>query len=107
MPLADGGVGIIGDPRPADRQRRPDHRLPPLREGQGQGRICPTSAVQAKLSVVEPTDLMSLVPRISQFANSQNKVNMADFSANDPFHVELEKLSRTVWAPAAEGGTAR
>lgn len=62
--------------------------------------------VQAKLSVVEPTQLMSLVPRISQFANSQNKVNMADFSANDPFHVEVEKLSRSVWAPG-KGGTAR
>ncbi|NYE38019.1 hypothetical protein F4692_003164 [Nocardioides cavernae] len=62
--------------------------------------------VQAKLSVVEPTHLMNLVPRISQFANSQNKVNMADFSANDPFHVEVEKLSRSVWAPG-KGGTAR
>lgn len=62
--------------------------------------------VQAKLSVVEPTNLMSLVPRISQFANSQNKVNMADFSANDPFHVEVEKLSRSIWAPGKDG-TAR
>lgn len=59
--------------------------------------------VQAKLSVVEPTLLMELVPRISEYANSQNKVNMADFSANDPFHVEMEKLSRTVWAPSKAG----
>ena len=59
--------------------------------------------VQAKLSVVEPTLLMDLVPRISEYANSQNKVNMADFSANDPFHVEIERLSRTVWAPGKAG----
>lgn len=59
--------------------------------------------VQAKLSVVEPTLLMDLVPRISEFANSQNKVNMADFSANDPFHVEVERLSRTIWAPGKDG----
>lgn len=59
--------------------------------------------VQAKVSVVESTYLMDLVPRISQFANSQNKVNMADFSANDPFHVEIEKLSRSVWAPGKDG----
>jgi hypothetical protein len=59
--------------------------------------------VQAKISVVEPTLLMDLVPRISEFANSQNKVNMADFSANDPFHVEIERLSRTVWAPGKAG----
>lgn len=59
--------------------------------------------VQAKLSVVEPTRLMELVPKISEFANSQNKVNMADFSANDPFHVEIERLSRAVWAPGKAG----
>ena len=59
--------------------------------------------VQSKLSVVDPTLLIDLVPRISQFANSQNKVNMADFSANDPFHVEVEKLSRTIWAPGRAG----
>ena len=62
--------------------------------------------VQAKLSVVEPTLLMDLVPRISEFANSQNKVNMADFSANDPFHVEVERLSRTIWAPGRDGTSA-
>lgn len=59
--------------------------------------------VQAKLSVVTPSALMELVPKISQFANSQNKVNMADFSANDQFHVEVERLSRTVWAPGKNG----
>ncbi|OBA65316.1 hypothetical protein A5633_04110 [Mycolicibacterium elephantis] len=61
--------------------------------------------VQAKLSVVDPSLLMELVPRISEFANSQNKVNAADFSANDPFHVEVEKLSRTIWAPG-KGATS-
>jgi len=59
--------------------------------------------VQAKLSVVKPDLIMDLVPKISEFANSQNKVNMADFSANDPFHVEIERLSRTVWAPGKAG----
>lgn len=55
--------------------------------------------VQAKLSVVVPSKRDSLVSQISLFANSQNRVNMADFTANDPFHVELERVSRTVWAP--------
>jgi AIPR protein len=59
--------------------------------------------VQAKLSVVDADHLESIVPRISEFANSQNKVNTADFSANHPFHVRVEELSRTVWAPAADG----
>jgi hypothetical protein len=62
-----------------------------------------TVHVQAKLSVVTPDRVDDIVPLISRYANSQNKVNEADFSANDPFHVKLEELSRTVWAPAADG----
>jgi hypothetical protein len=59
--------------------------------------------VQAKLSVVSPARLSEVVPLISRYANSQNKVNEADFSANDPFHVRVQTLSRTVWAPAPSG----
>lgn len=55
--------------------------------------------VQAKLSVVAKEKKDDLVAQISMFANSQNRVNMADFTSNDPFHVELERVSRTVWAP--------
>lgn len=40
--------------------------------------------------------------KISRYANTQNKVNEADFSANHPYHVELERLSRTVWAPGEQ-----
>ena len=60
--------------------------------------------VQAKLSVVSPDRLHSVVPLISQFANSQNAVKSADFSANYPFHVRLEELSRSIWAPGVGGG---
>jgi hypothetical protein len=59
--------------------------------------------VQAKLTVVAERDLPLVVPLISRFANSQNKVSEADFSANDPFHVRVEELSRTIWAPPADG----
>lgn len=59
--------------------------------------------VQMKLTIVKPDRLDEIVPLISRYANSQNKVNEADFSANHPFHVEIEKLSRSVWAPAADG----
>ena len=59
--------------------------------------------VQAKISVVAPEDVAELVPLISRYANSQNKVSEADFSANEPFHVKLETLSRSIWAPAAYG----
>ncbi len=60
--------------------------------------------VQMKLSVIaELADLDEIVPKISAFANTQNKVQVADFSANDPFHRKVEELSRTIWAPAQGG----
>jgi hypothetical protein len=62
--------------------------------------------VQAKVTVIDPVRVEEIVPLISRYANSQNKVSEADLSANDPFHVELEKLSRSIWAPAT-GTTQR
>lgn len=62
--------------------------------------------VQAKISVIPEDQLEEIVPLISRYANSQNKVNDADFYANDPYHVDIEGLSRTVWAPSSDG-TAR
>lgn len=60
--------------------------------------------VQMKLSVISAQDDMDeIVPRISAFANTQNKVQVADFSANDPYHRKIEELSRTIWAPAQGG----
>ncbi len=59
--------------------------------------------VQTKLTVVDRDRMDEIVPLISRYANNQNKVNEADFSANDPFHIRLEELSRTIWAPAVDG----
>ena len=60
--------------------------------------------IQVKLTVLkDPSKVPEIVPLISRYANSQNKVNTADLSANGPFHHKLEELSRTVWAPAASG----
>ncbi len=58
--------------------------------------------VQTKLTVVDRDRIDEIVPLISRYANNQNKVSVADFSANDPFHIRLEELSRTIWAPANE-----
>lgn len=44
-----------------------------------------------------------LVRNVSRYANSQNRISEADFSANDPFHVGIEELSRTMWVPPAAG----
>jgi hypothetical protein len=59
--------------------------------------------VQTKLTVVDRDRMDEIVPLISRYANNQNKVNEADFSANDPFHIRVEELSRTIWAPAVDG----
>ena len=60
--------------------------------------------VQMKLNIVPTILADTVVPRISEYANSQNKVNAADFFANHPFHVKIEELSRKVLAPAGADG---
>jgi hypothetical protein len=59
--------------------------------------------IQAKLVVVSPLLAQELVPCISRFANSQNKVSEADFFSNSPFHVRLEELSRRILTPPRPG----
>lgn len=59
--------------------------------------------VPAKITTVEGETLDQLVPRISRYANTQNVIQMADFSANDPFHVEIERLSQAIWCPGEQG----
>lgn len=59
--------------------------------------------VQAKLTVVDEDILDEVVPLISRYANSQNRITEADLRANDRFHVRVEELSRTVWAPPLTG----
>ena len=59
--------------------------------------------VQMKLSVINPEDEKELVPKISEYANSQNKVSAADFFANHPYHQRMEDFSRRIFAPAKSG----
>jgi len=60
-------------------------------------------SVQMKLSVIDPERAEKVVPLISQYANTQNTVNAADFFANHPFHVRMEDFSRRVWAKSPDG----
>jgi hypothetical protein len=60
-------------------------------------------AVQMKLSVIRPELSETVVPKISEYANSQNRVNAADFFSNHPFHIRMEQFSRRVYAPAPDG----
>jgi hypothetical protein len=62
--------------------------------------------VPAKIIVMKAQDSTkeeALVSDISRYANSQNAVRQSDLSANKPFHVEIEKLSRQVYCPDGVG----
>lgn len=59
--------------------------------------------VQVKLSVVKNKEKFSeIVSRISEYANTQNKVSVSDLSSNQPYHIELEKISRSVFTPITD-----
>lgn len=59
--------------------------------------------VQMKLSVIDSELSEKIVPKISEYANTQNRVNAADFFSNTPFHIRIEEFSRRIWAPAQHG----
>lgn len=59
--------------------------------------------VPAKISLIGGDMIEEMVPAISLYANSQNNIQMADFSANHPYHVKMAQLSAQVWAPGERG----
>jgi len=59
--------------------------------------------VQMKLSVIDNEQSEIIVPKISEYANTQNRVNAADFFSNHPFHVRMADFSKRIWAPAQQG----
>lgn len=59
--------------------------------------------VQMKLSVIGNDESEIVVPKISEYANTQNRVNAADFFSNHPFHIRMQEFSRRIWAPAQQG----
>lgn len=59
--------------------------------------------VQMKLTEVERNRAHDLIPRIAQYANTQNKVAIADFFANHPFHRKIEEISRRLQVPSRSG----
>lgn len=68
--------------------------------------------VQAKLTILQVNEFVSkdqhlledeMISRISQYANTQNKINKSDLLANTRFMSDLEKFSRNIWIPAKDG----
>jgi hypothetical protein len=60
-------------------------------------------SVPAKIIRVGGADLNEMVSAVSKSANSQNTVQPADFSANEPFHVAVDSLANAVWLPDGSG----
>jgi hypothetical protein len=72
--------------------------------------------VQMKLTIIKSDEInddefdeesskikaSSIISNISEFSNTQNKVNAADLSSNHEFHVRMEAHSRRIWAPAKQ-----
>ncbi len=64
--------------------------------------------VPVKITVIHgKEDYDEMVSKISKYANSQNKVTDADFFSNHPFHVEFERLSKKIVAPATNGSVTQ
>nr|WP_231619564.1 AIPR family protein [Fictibacillus sp. 5RED26] len=64
-------------------------------------------SIQMKLSVVNNIDKKSeFVSSVSQYANTQNKVNKSDFFSNSPFHKEMKDYSKRIWV-ATRGGSQK
>jgi hypothetical protein len=65
------------------------------REGHDLSRVF----VQGKVVTIDPARFAEVVPLISRYANSQNKVTEPDLQSNNPFHVGMERASRKIWTP--------
>lgn len=60
--------------------------------------------VQVKLSVIKDREKSAdIAANISKYANSQNKINMSDFNANDEYHIKMEQISRRTFIPVEKG----
>lgn len=60
-------------------------------------------SVPMKLSIIEDDVSEKIIPEIALCANSQNKIDEADFTSNHPFHIRMESFSRKILAPAVDG----
>lgn len=57
--------------------------------------------VPVKLTLIRDisNDSEELISKISEYANTQSKVNQSDLSSNEKYHIELEKLSTRICIP--------
>ena len=56
-------------------------------------------SVAAKITCIRKKTDKDFIAKISQFANRQNNIQIADLSANHPLHTEIERLAKKNWCP--------
>ena len=49
----------------------------------------------------------NFISKVSEYANTQNKVNKSDFFSNSPFHKEFKDYSKRIWVSAVGGSQMR
>lgn len=60
--------------------------------------------VMVKMTVVENEDIAKdLIPSISEYSNTQNKVSSSAFSIHHVYHKKMEEFSRNIWTPVVGG----
>ncbi|AIK40655.1 AIPR family protein [Bacillus pseudomycoides] len=60
--------------------------------------------IQMKLTVVKSSeDMGDITSKISEYANTQNRISLSDLKANHPSLIKLETISRTTWVPSNDG----
>ena len=59
--------------------------------------------IALKLTEVDTIESASLIPKIAEYANTQNKIAAADFFSNHPVHQKMELISRKLLTPSRDG----
>jgi hypothetical protein len=59
-----------------------------------------TINVAMKLTEISDRDAAVVIPKIAEYANTQTKIQKADFFSNHPFHQKMEEISRRLTTPA-------
>ena len=60
--------------------------------------------VQVKMTVIPDALTEDLVPKISEYSNTQNKVSVTDFASNKAWNIKIEEISRRLLAPPSQDG---
>jgi len=58
------------------------------------------------ISINNEEHISTLVPKISEYSNTQNKVSLSDLAANEAPHPEIREISMRMQAPDPTGGSS-